>query len=97
RRGNETYGRLRHDPELALGAAHETDEVIAGRVHRRAADIEDLAIEGDKAGAEKVVGRDAVFEAMGASGVHRDVAADRAGELRRRVGRIKKAIGADRL
>ena len=82
-------------PELALGAADEAEEVVAGRVHRLAADIEDLAVQGDEARAEEIVGGDAVFEAMGAARVHRDIAADRAGELGGRIGRIEEALRPD--
>ena len=83
-------------PKLALGAADKPEEVIAGRVHRLAADIEDFAVQGDEARAEEIVGCDAVFEAMGAARVHRDVAADRAGELGGRIGRVKEALRPDR-
>ena len=38
--------------------------------------------------AQHVVGGHAVFQAMHAAGIFRDIAADRAGDLRRRIGRV---------
>ena len=67
RQRNEAHDRLGHDAQLALGAADEAEEVVAGRVHRLAADIEDLAVQGDEARAEEIVGGDAVLEAVGAA------------------------------
>jgi len=43
--------------------------------------------------AEDVVGRHAVFQAVGAAGVEGDVAADRADRLARWVGRVVQAVG----
>jgi hypothetical protein len=92
----ESHGCFGDDAQLALGAANQTKQVIACRVRRRPADVENLAVEGDEPDAEKVVGRDAVLQAMRAARVHRDVAADRAGKLRGRVGRVEKAFGPNR-
>ena len=58
--------------------------------------IDDLAVEGDQPHAEQVVDGDAVFQAMRAAGIHRDIAADGAGELRGRIGRVEEAVGARR-
>ena len=44
--------------------------------------------------AEQVVGGHAIFEAMGAAGIHRDIAGDRAGELARRIRRIEEPVVA---
>ena len=44
-----------------------------------------------------MVDREAVLEAVRAAGVLGDVAADRAGLLARRVGRVVEAVGGDRL
>ena len=46
---------------------------------------------------EHIVGGHAVFQAMHAAGIFRDIAADRAGDLRRRVGRIIVSGVRDRL
>ena len=45
--------------------------------------------------AEQVVGCHAIFQTVGAAGIHADVAADRAGKLRTRIGRIEEALGRD--
>ena len=62
-----------------------------------AAQPQNLAVYQHQFAAEHVVGGDAVFEAVHAAGIFRDVAADRAGDLRRGIGRIVKAGVGDRL
>ena len=59
------------------------------------ADIDYFPIDGDDFQAEQVVGGDAVFETVGAAGVHVDVAADHARQLRRWVGGVEETIGGD--
>ena len=76
--------RFGDDAELALGADDERQEVVAFRIEVRAADLDDLAVHQHDLEAEHVVGRHAVFEAVGAARVHREVAADacrRAGSM----------------
>ena len=80
------------DGEHALAAGQQAEPVIAGGVQVRAADVEDLALDGDDLQAEQVVGGDAVFQAVRAARVHADVAADHAGELAGRVGRVEEAV-----
>ena len=84
--------RLDDDAELPLRAADQAEPVEAGGVEFRAAEVEDVAVERDQPDAEQVVDRHAVFQAMRAAGVHADVAADRAGELRGRVGRVEEPV-----
>ena len=57
----------------------------------------DLAADQHHLDAEDVVGGQPVFEAVHAAGVLGDVAADRAGDLRGRVGRIVETLVLDRL
>ncbi len=66
-------------------------KIVALRIEIVAAEFDDLAIHQHHLDFQDVVGRDAVFEAMRAAGVHGDVAADGAGELARRIGRIEEA------
>ena len=56
-----------------------------------------LAIRQDHLQADHVVGRHAVSEAVGAAGVLGDVAAERAGRLARRIGRVVKAAARNGL
>ena len=93
---HQPHRRLGDDAELAFRAADQAEQIEPAGVEFRAADVDDLAVEGDEPDAEQVVGGDAVFEAMRAARVHRDVAADGAGELRGRVGRVEEAVGPDR-
>ena len=74
-------GDLGDQAELAFGAGDEAEPVVAGGVEVGAADGDDLTLDGDEFQAEEVVGGDAVFQAVGAAGIHHHVAADHAGEL----------------
>ena len=62
-----------------------------------AAEPDDLAVDQHHFEAENVVRRQPVFEAVHAARILRDIAADRAGDLARRIGRVIEAGGFDRL
>ena len=66
-------------------------------IEMRAAEFDDFAVERDDGDAQDIVGRHAIFQAMRAARIHADIAADRAGELRGRIGRVEEAVGGDRL
>ncbi len=74
--------------EQAFGAGDDAQEVIAAGIKMLAAEPDDLAGDEHNLNTENVVGRHAVFEAMHATGILRYVAADAAGDLRRRIGRV---------
>ena len=59
------------------------------------ADLDDFAIHHHHGHAKKVVGRHAVFQAVGAAGIHRDVAGNGAGKLTGGIGRIEEAAFGD--
>ena len=75
--------------ERALRADERAEQVVAGRVDLLAAERDDLAVGEHDLQAGDVVRREAVLEAVRAAGVLGDVAADRADDLRRRVGRVE--------
>ena len=58
----------------------------------RAAELDDRAVHQHHRDPEQVVGGHPVLQAMGAAGVHRDVAGDGAGELAGRVGRVEEVV-----
>ena len=60
-----------------------------------AAEFDDFAGGEDGFEAEDVVGRHAVFQAMRATGIEGDVAADGADGLARRIGRVVETVGRD--
>ena len=91
RRAQNAHGHLGDHRQLPLAAGQQPQPVIAGGIEMRAADVEDLAFDGDDLQAQQIVGGDAVFQAMRAAGVHVDVAADHAGELAGWIGRIEEA------
>ena len=78
-------------PEHALGADHDAKEVVARGIEMLAAEAHDLAVDRHHFDADDVVGREPVFEAMNPARILGDIAADRAGDLARRVGRIVEA------
>ena len=80
--------------EHAFAADHRGEQVEAGRVERVAAELDRLAGGGEAAHLEDVVQRQAVLQAMHAARVLGDVAADRAGDLAARVGRVEEADAA---
>ena len=85
-------GDLGGDREQALAAVDERQQVVARAVERVAAELDDLAGDQHAAHAAHVVHGEPVLEAMHAAGVLGDVAADRAGDLRRRIRRVVEAV-----
>src|SRR5690606_36487553 len=71
--------------EQALRAGHEPEQVVTLAVEMLSAEAYDLAIHQHHLDAEYVIGCQTVFEAMHAAGIFRHIAADRAGDLRRRI------------
>ena len=82
---------LGDDAEQAFGPGNDPHQVIARVLGGLAADLDDLARHQHDLAAQHVVGGHAVFQAMHAAGILGDVAADRAGDLRGRIGRIIKS------
>ena len=93
----DTHRDLGHDPQQPLGTGHHAQQIVAFGVEMLAAEPDDLAIHQHQLDAEDVVGGQPVFEAMHAAGIFGDIAADRAGDLARRIGRVIKAGMLDRL
>jgi hypothetical protein len=79
--------------EHALGAGHQRQQVEPRRVQGLGADLEQLAVDGDQLELQDVVHREPVLQAVHAAGVLGDVAADGAGDLRRRVRRVVEPMG----
>jgi hypothetical protein len=79
--------------EHAFRAVHQRQEVVAGRVRRARSDLERFAGGRQRAHGEHVMHGQAVLQAMHAARVFGDVAAQRAGDLRRRIGRVIEPEG----
>ena len=88
----DAHRHLGDDAEQPFRAGDDAEQVIAARIEVLAADADHLAGDQDHLDAEHVVGGQAVLQAMHAAGVLRDVAADRAGDLRGRVGRVVEPL-----
>ena len=95
--GQDAHGHLGDDAQEPLGPGHHAQEIIALGIEMPAAEADDLAIDQHQLDAEEVVGGEPVFEAMHAARILGDIAADGAGDLARRVGRVIKAGLLDRL
>ena len=80
------------DAESAFGADENAEEIVAGSVERFSAEVDERAVGENDFEAEDVRGGEAVFQAMRAAGIFRDVAADAARGLRRGIGRVEIAL-----
>ena len=95
RRANEAERDAGRDPERPLRADDHAEEIRAVGVERLVPELEDLAVRQDEREPGHVVCREPVLQAVRAAGVLRDVAADRADLLARRVGRVVVAVRCD--
>ena len=84
----DTHRDLGDDAEQAFGAGDDPHQIIAASLGGFAADAKDFPGHQHDLAPKHVVGGHAVFQAMHAARIFRDIAADRAGDLRRRIGRI---------
>ncbi len=92
RLGDQLDGHFGDDRKHAFAADQHGQQIQTGRIGRERAEFDDFALHGDGAHAQHVVHRQTVFEAVNAAGILRDVATDRAGNLRRRVRRVIQAV-----
>jgi hypothetical protein len=76
---------------MPLRAGDDAEEIVAAGIEMTAAEPHNLASHQRQLAAEHVVGGHAVFETVHAAGILRHVAADGAGDLRRRIGRVIEA------
>ena len=90
------HGDLGHDAEHSLRADDKREEIVARLIKMAAAEPDDLAGHQHHLAAQDIVGGEAVFETMHAARIFRDIAADRAGDLRGGIGRVIKALRLDR-
>ena len=90
-------GHFGDDAEQALRSGHQAEQVIALGIQVLAPDADHLAGDQRHLDAEKVVGGEAVFEAVHAARVLRHIAADGTGDLRGGIGRVIEALAFHRL
>ena len=91
----QPHRRLRDDRQRAFRADEDAEQIEARRIEHGAAEVHDLAVRQHGLDAQHVVDREAVLQAVRAAGVLGDVAADRADDLARRVGRVVAAERRD--
>ena len=94
--GCQSHRHSRRDPHRPFGADEAAPQVVAGHVGCEPAEPDGLTVGEYDVDREHVRGRDARREAVRTAGVRRDVAADRAGLLRRRIRRVVQPEVRDR-
>ncbi len=67
--------------ELAFGATHHAEQIKTAAIKPGAADLDDFTIHHHHGDAQQIVGGHAIFEAMGAAGIHGNIAGYRTGQL----------------
>ena len=95
--GQDAHGHFGDDAEQPFGADHHAQQVQPCRIKMPPAEAYDLAIHQHQFDAQHVVRGEAVFQAVYAARVFRDVAADRTGDLAGRIGRVVEPAPLDRL
>jgi hypothetical protein len=84
-------------PSRPSEPGEQAEQIVSLAVEMLAADAQDFAGDQHQLEAEHVVGGQAVFQAVHAAGILRHVAANRAGDLRGRVGGVVETVGLDRV
>ena len=77
----------------ALAANHHAEQVVTGRIERGAAKLDGLALDGVALDLQHVVHCQTIFEAVHAARVFGHIAADGAGDLAGRIGRVVQPVG----
>ena len=94
RQAREFHGDFGDQRERAFGADEQTQQIVAGRIERGAADADQFAGGQNDFERENVIGGDAVREGVRAAGIFGNVAADGAGFLAGRIGRkMQSGVG----
>jgi len=93
----DAHGDLGDHRKQPLRSGEHAEQVVALRVEMASAEPYDLAVDQHHLDAEYIVRGQAVFQAVDAAGIFRDVAADRAGDLRGWIGRVVETLALDGL
>ena len=89
----DAHGHLGDDAQQTLGPGDQPQQIITLGVHRLAAQAHHLAAHQHQFAAQQVVGGQTVLQAVNPAGILRHIAADGAGDLTGRVGRIVEPFG----
>ena len=84
-------------PSRPFGPDEDSEQVIAAGIEMLAAQPDHVAVHQHDLAAEHIVRGQSVFEAVHPAGILRHIAADGAGDLRGRVGRVVEAAMGNRL
>ena len=95
--GQQLDRHLGDHAQHAFAAGEQGQQVVAGAIQRFRAELQQFAVHGIGAHLEHVVHGEAVFQAVHAARVFRHVAADGAGDLAGRVGRVVQAMRRGRI
>ncbi len=92
RQMDNTHNDLGDDAERAFGADQQARQIIAGRILRPAADLDNISFGCDDFQAKHMVSGDAIDQRMRSSRVFANIAADGAGALAAGIGYIVKSV-----
>ena len=95
--GQDADGHFGDDAEQAFRADDHAEQVEPAPFEWLAAQPDDLAVHQHQFDAQDIVGGQAVFQAVHPAGVLRHIAADGAGDLAGRIGRVVEAVAFHRL
>ena len=93
RLAQDLHDDFHHGAEQTFRAGDETQDVETTLRAGLAAQPHFVTIRGDKDHAQEIVGGEAIFQAMQPAGILRYIAADGAGDLAGRIGRVIEAVG----
>ena len=88
----EPHGHLCRDGQHAFGTDDRCEQVQTWRIRRAAPELHRLTFHGHTAHSQYVVHGESILQAMHPARILGDVAADRAGNLARRIGGVVKAM-----
>ena len=97
RRAHQANPRARHNSQRAFAADNGAQQIEAGRIFDAAAQPHDFALRCHQFDAQRVIDGDAIFERVRPARIGRDISANRASRLTRRIGRETKAERRRRL
>ncbi len=92
----DAHRHLGDDAEQPFRADNEAEQIEPAGIEMLAAETDHLAGDQHHLDAHHIIGGEAVFQAVHAAGILRDIAANGAGDLRGRVGRVIEAVIGDR-
>ena len=90
--GQDAHRGFGDDAQKPFRTADQPEQIITGLLLPRPAQAQHGAVHQHQLNAQQIGAGGAIFQAMHPAGIFRDIAADRAGNLAGRIGRVVKAL-----